>query len=289
MSTRRGGGAPVVTWHEADGAPGGFWNRLTEIGFLPEHPRLVVQVGSGRPSRLTWETLHDLARHYARHRPETRVQVLAPPWAPVDWSALAAEPIATDEVVVVEGLAAAELAVPRLWFESFALITLVEPRPDARRSLHAVLAAQAEPLRRAGNRHPAGALAIEAHRLAPSDLAVACGRHAGDAAWWAASASDVSVECALAAACGLAPDGMPALRALARYEVLRPGDVLGRPLPRTGLPLAARLLPPLVGAGERVWSGAVRLARDARAVRRNLHRVPHALRRRLAARGRGGA
>ncbi len=280
----------MVTWHAADGTPGGLWSRLADIGWLPEHRRVVIQCDV-EPSRLTWDTLHGLARHYARHRPDTQLQMLMPDGPPVvDWEALAIEPIPAGAAVVVEGLALPEVRVPRLWFESFALITLVEPWPHLCLGLRGVLAAQAAPLQRGGTpAAPAAALAVEAHRLAPSDLAIACGIDAGDAPWWAASASDVSLDCALGAAAGLSARSLPVLRALARHEVLRPGEVLGRPLPHSPLPLVARALPPLWAAGTALGAGARGLLRDARMVRRNLPRVPGALRRRWAARHGGTA
>jgi hypothetical protein len=172
--------------------------------------------------------------------------------------------------------------VPTLWLEDFLLITVTGVAPDARHGLAGVLAAQADLLPDA-ERADLDAV-YEAHRLLAADLYVACGTRTYGApdteSWWAASTDDVTLDCALAAAAGVAPTTLPALRHLWRHELM--------PSP-TYVSAAAVTLDHHVAPSStiRAAHARARLARFGRMVREdvghaaaNLYRIPQFIERR---------
>jgi hypothetical protein len=294
MSERGGDGAPVLTWRDSAGGPAGLWERLGELGWLPDNPRFVLQVGQRDRSPLLIETVHSLMRFLRASRPQARVEVLDPDGPHADWAGLGVTAISDAESIIVTGIAAPELIIPRLWFESYVLITLASPVACARVRLRGVLDAQADPLRRLGNLPGAAVLAYEAHRLAPSDLAVACGTAALPAAgagnhWWAVGPSDVAVDCVVGAAAGAPVERLPLVRALARHERLPSPRHLGEALPALDGYLAADSVVWANAVRERITGAAGAVVRDARTVRRNLDKIPGFVRRKLASRTRGAA
>ena len=183
--------------------------------------------------------------------------------------------------------------VPKFWFESFALITVAAAHPDPGARLAAGLDAQTDSLRRLGNRQPPQALIYEAHRLAPSDLVVVCG-HArwndpGSDGWWLVGRNDVGAEHTVASAAGIDATRLPALRALACHEVLPPPPQLTGSLPELHGYLAPEWQMRVLAARSGADNLRRAVAHDVVMVRRNLGKVPHFLRRRLAARATGRA
>ncbi len=271
------------------------WRQADQLGwFSAPSRRIVIQVGQACRSTLALQTAHSLAA-FLRDRISTcTIEVLDSAAAPEEWSGLARCDVRADDALCVTGVAATRgLLVPQLWFESFVLITVTAAHPDPAARLAAVLDAQADPLRHLKNQYPPHVLIYEAHRLAASDLVVVCG-HArysdpGSDAWWIVGRSDVGVEQTLATATGIDPTHLPTLRTLARHEAFSP------------VPRMAGSLPDLKGHLAPEWqmrwlaarSGADGLRRavvhDVTMVRRNLGKVPHFVRRRLAARGKGRA
>ena len=45
MSKRGDGNTPVLTWRRGTGEPTGLWERVESLGWLPDSPRFVLQVG----------------------------------------------------------------------------------------------------------------------------------------------------------------------------------------------------------------------------------------------------
>ena len=126
--------------------------------------------------------------------------------------------------------------------------------------------------------------AYEAHRLLAADLDIACGTRRYGApdseSWWAASNDDVSLERALATAAGVAPATLPALRYLARHELMTaPNEISAS---------AVALEQYVAPAGTvRAVRTRTRLARLGRMIREdvglaaaNLHRIPQFIERR---------
>jgi hypothetical protein len=180
--------------------------------------------------------------------------------------------------------------VPCSWFEPFFLITVAAVHPDRRWRIGGVLQAQAELLAQLNPGAPASVLLWEAHRLGASDLAVVCGARDGGDAWWTASPSDVLVDGSVAHAVGLDARRLPSIRAIARHELLEAWDGAGSgdgAAPLRGVE-RGRLGASLLEAQERGALAVRRVCEDVSLISRNLRKVPHALRRRLAARSRGG-
>lgn len=246
-----------------------LWGRAEGQGWLATaEPRAVVRVAHGHRSPVVIETARSLVEHLGRMGLRTE---------------LAEERAGVAEAVGVAGIALPELAVPAAWLDAFLLITVTGAGPHPDHRLGAVLDAQAEPLRRAGTKAAPGVLALEAHRLGASDLAIVCGE-AGSEAWWLVSPSDVAAEMTVARAAGIDPRNLPLFRTLAVHESLPEGVAIDGDLPRleglVGSALAARVR-------RATWTArGVRAAvvRDAGMIRRNLGKVPNFIRRKLAAR-----
>jgi len=192
--------------------------------------------------------------------------------------------IAREERLSLVGLGnPARLVVPKLWFEDHYLVTVAGLACDGRSQFKGILDTQSAPLGRLGNPHPDVQLASEAHRLAPSDLCIICGYEGKDRRplWWAVSRSDVGLDGFVCSLAGMERAALPALREVARHELL-PSDArtVGPTLPECS---TARLRPNALRAAlGRIRTAASAGAMEWKAIRRNLHRIPHAVRRRLA-------
>ncbi len=240
--------------------------RIAALGWLDDAVgRVVLQAGGlGRPSSSSGAA-EGLAEALRGRVPALEIE------SPED----------VPDAIAIQGLGGAVVRVPRRWFEPFFLIVGVAVRPDRRWRIGGALQAQAAMLARLNPDLAAARVLAEAHRLNAADLVVAYG---ADGGWWAASQSAVQLDGALAHAAGLDPQALPAIREIARHEVLEPFE------------MAAALIPELtdIAAGaagaffdatrDRAAGAAHRAVEDAGRVSRNLRKVPQALRRRLAAR-----
>lgn len=258
-------------------------------GWLPRGDRIVVQVaGRGRSADLV-ACAQVLVRFLRQRLPKARIDVLDLSGGPNDWRALGARRIEAGRGLGVRGIAVPELRVPELWFQSYSLVTVMTPQPSPAARLAGALDAQAEALRAVGNRHDGAALAYEAHRLAASDLVIACGRaRFGDAAaapWWAISPSDVMLDQVVARAAGIAPWRLPSVRAVARQERLPECAAPVPHLPALTGYAAPAFVVALARSAARLTAGVRELTRDARMARRNVGKIPGFVRRRLASRG----
>jgi len=249
--------------------------------------RIVIQIGQRWRSTLSLETALSLAQFLVQRAPHTRIEIFDPAAGGSEWEAFAVCDVVTEAPVCLADRATpAGLRVPVLWFESYFLVTVATVGPLRAGRFSGILDAQADPLRQLGNTQPPEVLSYEAHRLARSDLAIACGYvPRGEPAaepWWAVSPSDVAVDQVVARAAGRAPETLPHMHWLANHEVLAPApEMLGH------LPRLPRYAPS-------VWQARTRLVRlkastswhmmvrDMRMVHRNLHRIPHFVRRRVA-------
>jgi hypothetical protein len=285
----------VLAWRDGAAAPArALWERLDGLGWLPADPgRIVIQLGQGCRSPLAVETVRSLAGFLRERTLSAPIQILdqaaeADAWAAFDpYDVTAVEPLCVSAVAAKRGL-----RVPAFWFEPSFLITVAAAHPDAVTRLAGVLDAQADPLRRLRNRYTSGVLAYEAHRLAASDLSIACGTASwNDPAsehWWAVSASDVAVDQAVAAAAGVDATELPVLRGFARHELIGASVEPAGTLPRLRGYVAPRLVASVHAARSRLGASGLAVAHDAALVRHNLHKIPNFVRRRLAAR-KGGA
>lgn len=246
-----------------------LWRRAEARGwFGSREPRAVVRVADRGRSALSLETARSLAEELTRRGMATEL--------------LEDRPVAL-ETIGVTGVELPELTVPAAWLDAFLLVTVAVAGSDGDHRLGAILDAQAEPLRWAGTAAAPSVLALEAHRLGASDIAVVCGEDAGEA-WWLVSPSDVAVEMTVARACGLEPRALPLLRRLAAHEVLPEEPAVEGDLPRlTGL-VGSALAAHARRAGWTARATRAVVVRDAGMIRRNLGKVPNFIRRKLAAR-----
>lgn len=272
-----------------------LWQSVGKLGWLPEAPsRIVIQVGQSFRSALVVETARCLADFLSDRVPGGVIEVVDPAASSSEWERFRLRDSAIDCTLTLSGIAVPEgLAVPKLWFESFFLITVSAAHPDRAAQLACVLHAQAEPLRRLGNCSTPQELIYEAHRLAPSDLSIACGYARFDESaserWWAVSLSDIAVDQAVASAAGVDPARLPMLRALTRHErITSPAELVGT-LPRLDGYLAPAWKAHASAARSGISASQRAVVHDLIMVRRNLHKIPGFIRRRLAARRRGAA
>ncbi|HSQ00664.1 MAG TPA: WecB/TagA/CpsF family glycosyltransferase [Candidatus Dormibacteraeota bacterium] len=258
-------------------------------GWLPLSDRVVVQmIGAGRTAELVGSA-RSLVCFLREQFPKVRVDVLDVGRGPDDWEALGARRIGPGRAIGVSGIAIPELRVPELWFQSYTLVTVVSPHPSPTARIASVLDAQADPLRDLGSSDSASALAYEAHRLAASDLVIACGwTRFGDPSsepWWAVSPSDVLLEESVAHAAGIAPSRLPLLRAVARHERCPALSPRSRVLPALSGYAAPPVRVAVTLARQHLTTWSRGLVRDAHMVRRNVGKIPGFVRRRLASRG----
>ncbi len=258
--------------------------RVAALGWLERATsRAILHVGSGGQSSLAVETAQALAAALRERSPALRIDLLDLASGGGQRNGLATLTIDRDDTVVVRGPRGSTLHVPRLWFESFFLVTVAPVRPDRRWRIGGVLQAQAEILAHLNPGAPTSLLLSEAHRLGASDLAVACGTHAGTGDWWVASPSDVLVEGAVARAAGIDPRDLPGVRAIARHELVASWEAMHVAPDLRGV-AAGALGATVLAAREHGAAAARRTLEDAGLVARNLRKVPQALRRRLSAR-----
>jgi hypothetical protein len=261
-----------------------LWGRVVGLGWLAgARPRTVIQTGPGSPEAVAG-SVAALASFLRERLGVERVELLD--WTGAGAGGAALQTLAPGDAVQVMGVAAPTVQVPALWLEPFFLVTVtgVTPNPVAR--LAAVLAAQLRPLEAVGWRARRRTLVYEAHRLGGSDLALVCGGTPAER-WWLASPSDVALDRVVAHAAGLDPRTLPDLEAIARHELPSPVALVDR-LPGLEGCAGAPWRAALESAREGLGAGARYLVHDARQMRRNLRRVPHAVRRRLPALLRSG-
>ncbi|HLK10811.1 MAG TPA: hypothetical protein VKW76_05485 [Candidatus Binatia bacterium] len=221
----------------------------------------VIQVARRHRTAAVIETARALAGFLAERSPGCRID---PP---------------AERTLRVAGVAMSRgVAVPALWFEPIFLVTVCGVGADGFGRLAGPLAAQAEALAALDGRAGAADCVYEAHRLAASDLVVACGE-----GWCALSPSDVALEQALAAAAGLAWARVPYFRALVRHELVAEPEPVGGELPDLRACVGSAWRARLAAAAAAARATARGVADDAAAFRRNLRRIPHAVRRRLPA------
>jgi exopolysaccharide biosynthesis WecB/TagA/CpsF family protein len=258
-------------------------------GWLPRGDRIVVQLAGRVRSADLVDCARSLVGFLRQRLPKARIDVLDPTGDADEWRAFGARRIEAGRGLGVRGIAVPELRVPELWFQSYSMVTVVAPHPSPAARMAGALEAQAGALHDLGNAHDGAALAYEAHRLAASDLVIACGRtRFGDCAsepWWAVSPSDVLLDHAVAGAAGITPSRLPSVQAVARQERLPELPVAAPRLPR----LTGYAAPPLVVAltrfRARLSAAAHGLGRDARMAVHNAGKIPGYVRRRLASRG----
>jgi exopolysaccharide biosynthesis WecB/TagA/CpsF family protein len=280
-------GSPVLAGRESDGQSMPPWARATDAGWLPESGKVIVQIGECGRTQVVLDIARDLLRFLGEWRPALSLAILDPQAAPDDWADVPVEVITDGPAVGVSAVATPELLVPRLWFEAYALITVTGCVGSSVARLGNVLSAQADMLRRAGNRQRLSTLAYEAHRLAPSDLAIVCGTTTTGPRreqWWAMSASDIQLERAVAAAAHVEPERLPLLRVVARHELLPAGVPVAGGIPDLRHCAERPLIVALRGAADSAIEMLHGLRRDATAARRNLGKIPAFVRRRLASR-----
>lgn len=257
-----------------------LWRAVEARGWLVgAGPRALIQVCGASDSRSIDETVRGLPAFLKGRLGVSQIELLE--LAGERGSTLPKVTIAPEEALGVVGIAEPVIPLPRCWLEPGFLVTVTNIERDPSARLRGILWAQAEALRAAGGPALRATRVYEAHRLGGSDLAIACGTLDGRS-YWLVSPSDVAVDWIAAQAAGLDPTTLPDLRALARHERM----------PRISCVGEAPALRGLAGAAWRAWlagaweSGAsvVRyVVADARAMRRNVGRVPHAIRRRLPA------
>ena len=258
--------------------------RVAGLGWLEGAvSRAILHVGSCGRSALALETGHALATALRERSPALRLDALDPASSNGEWSGVPRLTIDRAESVVVRGPRGVALRVPRLWFEPFFLVTIAAVHPDRRWRVGGVLQAQAEILAHLNPGAPASLLLSEAHRLGASDLAVACGTHAGTGDWWVASPSDVLVEGAVARAAGIDPRDLPGVRTIARHELVASWEAVHVAPDLRGVATGA-FGATVLAAQERGVAAGRRTLEDVGLVARNLRKVPQALRRRLSAR-----
>jgi hypothetical protein len=278
---------PTVLCHPQDARPvdvalTALWRQVEARGWFPAGgTRVVIQAGSRGRSAIVLATARSLAERLAVTNPITIVDLGA---GAEDWPGFERrDPLAEESLRVSSPFVPGGVAVPVLWLEPHVLVTVAGVVPAPMDRLAAGLAAQAEVLRRLNPAAEPSVLGFEAHRLAASDLVV-CGhaQRAGEGAWWVVGASDVGVELALAEAAALAPARLPALRELARHELLPAGLTLVGRLPALAGEVGPAWRSRLHRAGARLRSTRRAIAHDVRMLRRNLTRIPGFVRRRLA-------
>src|SRR5437867_2555397 len=171
----------VLGWYDSPGPPqtvlAELWRCVAQRGWLrPAVPRIVVQIGQRWRSALVLETAVSLARFLVQQWHHSTVEIFDPAAGGSEWEAFAVWDVMADPPVCLADTTAPEgLLVPALWFESSFLVTVAAVGPTRAGRFSGILDAQADPLRHLGNAHPPEVLSYEAHHLARSDLAIACG------------------------------------------------------------------------------------------------------------------
>lgn len=297
VTAESGTSSVVLGWRSGlQGGPASLnelWQRAEAFGWLPsgvEHT--VIQIGQHRRSAIAMDTARSLAAFLQHRSPHMRIEILDGGAGRDTWKPLTLRQIAEEETLSLAGVIGTEaLTVPALWFESYFLVTVSTATPHPAARLAGILDAQADLLRCLRNPHPTDTLICEARRLAPSDLSVACGyalRNKPESEqWWAVGTTDTAVDQVVAGAAGIEPQALPRCRALARHELLAIVPQLSGSLP----PLRAYAAPTWMARTSALRTearaSARAVARDLGMIRRNLHRIPASLGRRLASALRG--
>jgi hypothetical protein len=239
--------------------------------------RFVIHVARKDASPVVAEIARTFVRHLSEMVTRPRIGIIDPAARPGEWAPHTVIPIGgIKRYRVAVARLRAGAAIPALWLEPFSLVTIAGAAPDVRLRLHAALAAQASLLDGEGRDVD---VLFEAHRLMPSDLAIACGSltfgDPGSGTWWAASDDDVALEAAVVRASGGRLDTIPHLRHFRRHELIEPSptDTDETSVRLHGhLASAARTRVARLGVATR---HAGRTLRDdvARAAE-NLHRIP---------------
>jgi hypothetical protein len=279
----------IVLWETSPDAGTGasaLWERVHAAPWWPSSAeRLVIHADGRHAAAVVRDTVAALLAALARWEPGLDVRVLdtglgtdaAPSGAP----RLA---IARRHRVEVARLPAGA-PVPDAWLQGFRLVRVVGVGPDEALGLYAALGSQASLLGMSRERDLD--VIAAAHLLLGADVEVACGAVAHgrpeSGTWWAASADALALEHAVAGACGVAAERLPALRHLAadhaaRSTALGAGGGLGL---RGHVAPAARMR--LVRLGRALARGGRRIGEDVRVSAQNLYRAPAFARKRLAA------
>jgi hypothetical protein len=183
--------------------------------------------------------------------------------------------------LVLQGFGGSLLKVPKTSFERRFVVTVAVASPDLRWRIAGALLSQARPILTANpNLPPAQALA-EAHRLIGADLALVCCKQGSSGEWWAASPSAVQIDGLLARAARIDPNALPAIRAIARHELLEAWDVAAV-LPDGSIDAGRVATSALAVAGDWAAFALWHLGDDARRTARNLPKIPKVLRRQVA-------
>lgn len=282
----------VLGWRESAKPPQevcrDLWYQVEYLGWLRcLAPRVVIQIGQTGRSAIVLETARSLVAFLTERVPDIVLEVLDPAAQSSDWGSVPVRDVAVEDTWCLAGIAAPDdLIVPALWFEAYSLATIAAVGTSSFGRLSGVLEAQAEPLQRLRNPHALETLLYEAHRLAPSDLVVACGyasqHNPTSPRWWIVSASDIAVQQVVAGAAGIAPAAHPSLRAIARHEVFAPTPQLCGDLPRLHgyAPPVWQVRINAIWLRVNAWGHTV--VHDLRMLRRNVPRIPRAIGRRLA-------
>jgi hypothetical protein len=265
----------TVIW--ADGSDA-LWRAIEERGWMATRERVVVHVGDDARARAAARALIGLLRRGAPGSQVRVIDAVGSGWGDVPVVDLDAEPRWTLDAVRLRG----GVDVPALWLESFALVRVVAPSPDPRLGVSAVLASAATLLADRGRDLDR---IYEAHRLLAADVNVAVGDVTfgapGSGEWWAASDGDLALEEAIALASGRPRGSLPALRHVARHELvdaeiesLGSGPALRGHLAAPARVWASRL-------AEETRHAARTVGDDLRAATANLHRAPGFVRKHL--------
>lgn len=272
-----------------DAALVALWDRLEREGWfqaLSEPRRVVIQVGQANRSEALLHTVRSLATRIASVN--ARVEIVDPTASADCWTGWPVRHLETEDTVRVSAIAVPHgLVVPRLWFESFALVTVGTVSPSATSRVASIMEAQADPLIQLGNRSVPRAMVYEAHRLAASDLAVVCCSAekppgASDRTYWAASTSDTALEQVILRAAGIESTTAPHFRELLRHELAPPPPQVEGALPGLQHMVAPTWLVQRATMRSNIQSTSQMLSQDMRNLQGNLHKIPAFLRRRVA-------
>lgn len=247
--------------------------------------RVVIEARGAEQNPAAARTARTLAAFLSESGRFESVYIAGLPSATGPPSTIGVDTRASQLIRVAAPLSVDGLLIPRDWFEHDYVVAVDACRRSAWGEISGSLNAQAESLRRLGNRLDCDSLVYEGHRLASPDVAIVCGHTTPDQVpshqWWAIGTSDVAVELALADAAGVEPRTLSSIKALSRHGLLPDHVALIGELPFLGeyhAPTWRRFVKPVYTAVTRFWAA---LRRDVSRSRRNLHKIPRAVSRRL--------
>lgn len=264
--------------------PSTAWDQLDREGGLARirgSRHVVLQVAQANRTPLVLATARSLL---ARLTVEKRHVVIVDAGAsPTEWEGFVVRTLRSEKTLRVAALAVPHgLVVPQLWCEPFTLLTVTGVGPSPTSRVASILEAQAESLTQLGNDAVPRALIYEAHRLAPSDLAIVAGCDAAKEPFWAASASDVALEQAVLHAAGVSPTSAPHFRELLRHEIPPPPPHVDGVLPSLGYLAAPEWQVRRATLRSSIRASSHVFVHDFRNLRGNLHKIPAFVRRRVA-------